>query len=126
MNRINIQPIPFHPTLTKVQKQSEVSNTSQSSFAQIFDQFKEIEPLKISKHATERMQLRDISISDHEWDIITEKISEAKQKGVKQPLVILDQATLIVSATNHTVITALDRQEAKEQLFTNIDGTIVL
>jgi flagellar operon protein len=48
------------------------------------------------------------------------------QKGVKQPLVILDQATLIVSATNHTVITALDRQEAKEQLFTNIDGTIVL
>ena len=126
MNRITIHPIPFQPNLTKVQKQSEVSNASQSNFAQILDQFKTIEPLKISKHATERMQLRDISISDHEWDVITEKVSEAKQKGVKQPLVILDQATLIVSATNHTVITALDRQEAKEQLFTNIDGTIVL
>ena len=126
MNRINIQPVPFHPTLTKVQKQSEVSNTNQTNFAQIFDQYKTVEPLKISKHASERMQLRDISISDHEWDVITEKVSEAKQKGVKQPLVILDQATLIVSATNHTVITALDRYETKEQLFTNIDGTIVL
>ena len=126
MNRINIQPVPFHPTLTKVQKQSEVISTTQSNFAQIFDQYKTIEPLKISKHASERMQLRDISISNHEWEIITEKVSEAKQKGVKQPLVILDQATLIVSATNHTVITALDRYEAKEQLFTNIDGTIVL
>ena len=126
MNRINIQPVPFHPTLTKVQKQSEVSNTNQTNFAQIFDQYKTVEPLKISKHASERMQLRDISISNHEWEIITEKVSEAKQKGVKQPLVILDQATLIVSATNHTVITALDRYEAKEQLFTNIDGTIVL
>jgi len=126
MNRINIHPVPFHPTLTKVQKQLEVSNTKQSNFAQIFDHYKSVEPLKISKHASERMQLRNISISEHEWDVITEKISEAKQKGVKQPLVILDQATLIVSATNNTVITALDRYEAKEQLFTNIDGTIVL
>ena len=126
MNRINIHPIPFHPNVTKVHKQLERSETNQSSFSQMLNHYNTIEPLKISKHASERMQLRDISISDQEWNVITEKVSEAKQKGVKQPLVILDQATLIVSAANHTVITALDRQEAKEQLFTNIDGTIVL
>ena len=126
MNRINVHQIPFHPNVTKVHKQLERSNTNQSSFSQMLNHYNTIEPLKISKHASERMQLRDISISDQEWNVITEKVSEAKQKGVKQPLVILDQATLIVSAANHTVITALDRQEAKEQLFTNIDGTIVL
>ena len=126
MNRINIHPIPFHPNATKVPKQLETSIKNQSNFAQILDQYTAIEPLKISKHASERMQLRDISISDQEWNVITKKVSEAKQKGVKQPLVILDQATLIVSAANHTVITALDRHETKEQLFTNIDGTIVL
>lgn len=38
----------------------------------------------------------------------------------------MDQAALIVSAKNGTVITAMERDEAKEQLFTNIDGTIVL
>jgi len=126
MNRINIHPVPFHPNVTKVHKQLERSETNQSSFSQMLNHYNTIEPLKISKHASERMQLRDISISDQEWNVITEKVSEAKQKGVKQPLVILDQATLIVSAANNTVITALDRQEAKEQLFTNIDGTIVL
>ena len=126
MNRINIHPVPFHPNVTKVHKQLERSNTNQSSFSQMLNHYNTIEPLKISKHASERMQLRDISISDQEWNVITEKVSEAKQKGVRQPLVILDQATLIVSAANNTVITALDRQEAKEQLFTNIDGTIVL
>ena len=126
MNRINIHPVPFHPNVTKVHKQLERSNTNQSSFSQMLNHYNTIEPLKISKHASERMQLRDISISDQEWNVITEKVSEAKQKGVKQPLVILDQATLIISAANNTVITALDRQEAKEQLFTNIDGTIVL
>ena len=51
---------------------------------------------------------------------------EARQKGVNQPLVLMDQAALIVSAKNATVITAMDRTEAKQQLFTNIDGTIVL
>jgi len=39
---------------------------------------------------------------------------------------LMDQAALIVSAKNSTVITAMDRIEAKDQLFSNIDGTIVL
>ena len=41
-------------------------------------------------------------------------------------IVLMDQAALIISAKNATVITAMDRTEAKQQLFTNIDGTIVL
>ena len=72
------------------------------------------------------MQLRDISITESEWDLISNKVNEAKSKGVNQPLVLLDHAALIISARNNTVITAMDRNEAKEQLFTNIDGTIVL
>ena len=126
MNRINVHSIPFHPNLNPVQKKQDVISTGQSNFSQILEQLTTSDSLKISKHATERMNLRNISISEQEWNVIAQKVSEAKQKGVKQPLVVLDQATLVVSATNNTVITALDRQEAKQQLFTNIDGTIVL
>ena len=82
--------------------------------------------LKISKHATERLAERNIHISDAEWAHVTEKVNEAKMKGIKESLVLMDQAALIVSAKNSTVITAMDRMEAKDQLFTNIDGTIVL
>lgn len=123
MNRINIHQIPFQPNLSKPKNLVAQPN---ASFAQYLEEVTTNDTLKISKHANERMQLRDISISEHEWETISTKVSEAKSKGVNQPLVLLEQAALIISAKNNTVITALDRQEAREQLFTNIDGTIVL
>lgn len=82
--------------------------------------------LTISKHAGNRMDQRKIEIEPHVWDVIKEKVNEAKQKGVNDSLVLLNNAALIVSAKNNTVVTVMDRQEAGEQIFTNIDGTIVL
>ncbi|MEK4228737.1 TIGR02530 family flagellar biosynthesis protein [Solibacillus sp. FSL H8-0538] len=124
MNRMNIQRIPYHPPI-----QSTVSPKTQpakQSFVEHLQQATTSQELKISKHANERLIERNIAISDEEWQTVTAKVFEARDKGVKQPLVIMDQAALIVSAKNSTVITAMDRSEAKEQLFTNIDGTIVL
>ncbi|MER1990690.1 MAG: TIGR02530 family flagellar biosynthesis protein [Solibacillus isronensis] len=124
MNRVNIQHIPYHPPIKPIVKQ----NTEQVSKQSFMDHLKQAtgDELKISKHASERLNERNISITDREWQQISKKVFEAKNKGVKQPLVLLDQAALIVSAKNATVITALDRNEAKQQLFTNIDGTILL
>ncbi|WP_431030457.1 TIGR02530 family flagellar biosynthesis protein [Lysinibacillus sp. LZ02] len=121
MNKITIQHVPFRPALTPKQN---VQETQVKSFHEHFRQAQQ--ELKISKHASERMQERNIEISEAEWQEVTDKVFEAREKGVKQPLVLMDQAALIVSAKNATVITAMDRYEAKSQLFTNIDGTIVL
>ena len=122
VNKITIQHVPFHPTLSPKQP---VKETASTTFLDHLQQATRQE-LKISRHASERMQERNIQISDEEWQHVTNRVLEARDKGVKQPLVLLDQAALIVSAKNATVITALDRHEAKSQLFTNIDGTIVL
>ena len=46
--------------------------------------------------------------------------------GVKESLVLVDDAALIVSAKNNTVITAMNRAEATAQIFTNINGTILM
>ncbi|MER2125891.1 TIGR02530 family flagellar biosynthesis protein [Solibacillus sp. FSL H8-0523] len=123
MNRVTIQHIPYHPPIQPTVK--SVGQASKQSFIDHLKQASE-QHLKISKHASERLTERNISISEGEWQQITEKVFEAKDKGVNQPLVLLDQAALVVSAKNATVITALDRAEAKQQLFTNIDGTIVI
>lgn len=82
--------------------------------------------LKISKHARTRMEQRNIEISPAKWQQIEEKITEAKAKGVKEPLVLLKNAALVVSAKNNTVITMMPRNEANGQIFNNIDGTIIV
>ncbi|KGR73897.1 TIGR02530 family flagellar biosynthesis protein [Ureibacillus sinduriensis] len=125
MNRISIQHLPLQLTI-QTQKTKIGSVQSKQSF---FDHLQEVtsnQPLKISKHANDRIMERNISISEQEWQRVSEKVVEARSKGVNQPLVLMDQAALIVSAKNETVITAMERSETKNQLFTNIDGTIVL
>ncbi len=109
---------------SKTAKQSARLSTS---FAVQLDHAIQDDPnIQISKHAKIRMEQRGISISPQTWEEIGEKMKEAKSKGVKDSLVLLKDAALIVSATNKTVITALDREEASSQIFTNINGTILI
>lgn len=121
MEKINLHRLPMQPIIRPSQ---QVQSTKQS-FSQ---QLKEVQTsqLKVSKHATERLAERNIHISDTEWQRVSDKVLEAKSKGIKESLVLMEQAALIVSAKNATVITAMGRSEANDQIFTNIDGTIVL
>ncbi|WP_042348915.1 TIGR02530 family flagellar biosynthesis protein [Bacillus massiliigorillae] len=82
--------------------------------------------LTISKHAQMRMQQRNIEIHPKTWALIEQKVQEAKNMGVKDSLVLLNNAALIVSAKNNVIVTAMGREEANAQIFTNINGTILL
>lgn len=122
--RIPIQPTTLHSfAKQKVGK----TKTPNLSFSKHLDLAKTNEStLKISKHASFRMSERNITIAPHVWNEIEMKINEAKQKGVNDSLVLLSNAAMIVSAKNNTVVTVVNRQEAESQIFTNIDGTIVM
>lgn len=125
MDKLNLHRIPSQPIIRQGQALGSTPSTKQSFLEHLNNAVQPAE-LKISKHASERLAERNIHISDAEWAHVNEKVNEAKLKGIKESLVLMDQAALIVSAKNSTVITAMDRMEAKDQLFTNIDGTIVL
>lgn len=123
MDRLSIHRVPLQPT---IREQLLKSAKPQMSFQHHLQEVTEKQELKLSKHANERLLERDIQITEQEWQIVSDKVFEARAKGVKQPLVLMNQAALVISAKNATVITAMDRMEAKNQLFTNIDGTILL
>ncbi|WP_066173043.1 TIGR02530 family flagellar biosynthesis protein [Bacillus marinisedimentorum] len=84
------------------------------------------QPLKVSKHAEKRLQDRNITVQESTWKKLNERMAEARNKGIQDSLVVLKDAALIVSATNNTVITAMNREEAQSQIFTNINGTILI
>ncbi|TFE02763.1 TIGR02530 family flagellar biosynthesis protein [Jeotgalibacillus salarius] len=119
MEQIRFNPI-HTPPAAPVKKQ-----VKQSGFA---DKLQQVigEELKFSRHANERLSSRNIQISQDQWQRVTDKINEADSKGVKDSLVLLEQAALIVSVKNRTVITAMDKKDLQDQIFTDIDGTIIL
>lgn len=126
MTKINFitQPFPLQKGLPSRNVQT-AKQTSTQTFGDLLAE-QTNGKLKISKHASNRLKERNIHIDEKQWAKITTKVQEAKAKGVNESLVLLNNAALIVSAKNATVITAMDLQEAENQLFTNINGAIVL
>jgi|SRR5690606_2291763 len=86
----------------------------------------DVSNLKVSKHAQMRLEQRKINISSAKWSQISEKMNEAKIKGVTDALVVMEDVALVVSTKNNTVVTAIHNEEAVNKIFTNINGTILL
>lgn len=80
--------------------------------------------VKFSKHAEMRMQARNIDLTQTQKDKINNAVSMAQKKGVKDSLVILDNMAFVVNVSSKTVITAVNNNELKENVFTNIDGAV--
>jgi flagellar operon protein len=128
MNSFNYHSVTSQPLIRgEFKKPEKISQGQSSNFAAALQTALEnSEGLTISRHAKERLEQRGIQINPSRWEQISEKIKEAKKMGVKDSLVLLDNAALIVSAKNETVITAMNRDEAATHIFTNINGTILM
>lgn len=123
--RVPLQPITSRNTVSKTLSQN---TKMEKPFSQHFNEALKVgsKQLTISKHASVRMEQRGIKIDPPLWDKIAAKVDEAKQKGINESLVLTKNAALIVSAKNQTVITAMDKDEASSQIFTNITGAIIV
>ncbi len=83
-------------------------------------------PLKFSKHASMRLENRNISLSREQNERLESGVRKAGEKGIQDSLVIVDSLAFIVNIPNKTVVTALDKSEADESIFTNIDGAVII
>lgn len=82
--------------------------------------------VKFSNHAIDRMQSRGIYYSPEDVAKLNEAVKKAAAKGSKDSLVLMKDSALIVSVRNNTVVTVMDQAALKENVFTNIDSTIVI
>ena len=133
MNNIN-----FNPNFTSIEQVAgtylnpavesrPLGNINGASFEEIFKQkLESASELKFSKHATQRLDDRNIELTEEQSLRLTEGVQKAQAKGITDSLVLVDTLAFIVNVPNQTVVTAMDQTESDENIFTNIDGAVIV
>lgn len=124
---INGQIHPIEPIGGFSQQKSTEKSKKNVDFKDILK--KEIngkEGFNISAHAAERLRSRSISLNEQDMKTINEGINKAEQKGCKNSVILYKDLALVTSIKNRTVITAVDKNGAKDNIFTNVDSVLLL
>jgi flagellar operon protein len=82
--------------------------------------------VKFSKHATMRLQNRNIDLTDSQNARLQQGMEQASKKGIQESLILIDSLAFIVNVPNRTVVTAMDQTETASSVFTNIDGAVIM
>ena len=118
------EPGEFDKALDHALKPGTPSAPGGAGLAKDLSQIKQ--PLKFSTHASQRMQERKIKLDEPTLAKVNDAVDKAAAKGLEDTLVLTSDAALIVSVKNRTVITAMDKSQLTGNVFTNIDGAIIV
>ena len=110
VQKTSVAEVPFETVLRQKQAQNVLDQSS----------------LKFSKHAVNRLSDRNIYLTDAQNVRLENGVKQASEKGIKESLVLVDSLAFIVNVPNKTVVTALDQTEANSNIFTNIDGAVII
>ncbi len=96
------------------------------SFEDVLQQKVESSTVRFSKHASQRLTDRNISLSDDQLDRLQKGAQLSTEKGIKESLVLMDNYAFIVNTQNNTVVTAMEKGNEGENIYTNIDGAVLV
>ena len=99
--------------------------TSGRTFQEIFEK-QSRQTISFSKHANQRTEERNINITQNDLNRLQDACDKADKKGIKDALVVMDNSAFIINTPSRVVITALDKNEMKNNIFTNIDGAVFI
>jgi flagellar operon protein len=114
------------PNLTPNTNQRQNVTPSQGFDSILQQQINQQTEVKFSKHALDRLQARNIKLTKEDISKINDAVNKAAEKGVKEALIIMGNTALVTSIKNKTVITAVTEDNLKSNVFTNIDGAVII
>jgi flagellar operon protein len=126
-DRITIIPQPISPARPSgpARKQQQAPASGAGSFDQLLRNKIDQGNVKFSKHAVDRMNSRGIQFSTNQIERLEQAVAQVNNKGGKESLVMIDDTALVVSVKNDTVVTVVDREQLKNNVFTNIDSAVI-
>jgi len=78
-----------------------------------------------SRHALERLQRRGIELGEQQLHRLGDGVDRAAGKGSRASVVFVDGTAFVVAVPKRTVLTAVDPEHMREQVFTNIDSAVI-
>jgi flagellar operon protein len=123
INGINVPFLPVGGVETLKKISTPIKEVSNKSFEDVLGE--EITRVKFSQHAKTRIEERNLDISTEDLSKLDEAINKASEKGSKESLIFLKDMAFIVNVKNRTVVTAMDGDQVKDNVFTNIDSAIL-
>ncbi len=127
--KINFPIVSGNPRPEQTQKAvTDVSGTEEKdSFQSILtDMLRKNSEVNFSKHAVKRAVDHNIELTDESLTRLNEGVKMASEKNLEEPLILVGRTAFLVNIPNNTVITAVDSSDMKGNVFTNIDGTVII
>lgn len=125
--RINNRPIlPYEPIDNSPKTESKTQKKPSISFKDILNNTLQDQSLKISNHAQQRLQQRNVVLSAQDMNKLENAIKKAELKGAKESVLFYKDTAFVTSIRNKTIITAVDSNSAEENIFTNIDSAVIV
>lgn len=84
------------------------------------------EPIAFSKHAMSRAEERGIEVTPTLMDQLADSVERAQAKGATNILAFDATRAFIINVPHGRVITTMSQEEMEENIFTNIDGAVLL
>lgn len=91
-----------------------------------FNKLLNSECIKLSYHASKRLEQRGIELGKNHLEKIAEAVDKAASKGSKETLVLMEETAFIVNVKNRTIVTAVNGPSLTEGVFTQIDSAIII
>lgn len=82
--------------------------------------------VNFSAHAVKRAMQNELDLSDDNLSRLGEGVKLAEEKNLDDTLILVGRNAFLVNVPNRTVITAVNSADMKGNVFTNIDGTVIV
>ncbi|MBS4032705.1 MAG: flagellar biosynthesis protein [Clostridiales bacterium] len=119
---------PIQPSAPARQPAKQPIKTgTQPAFSQVWQQeLQKGEAVMFSSHALQRLQTRSIELDAGDLAKINDAVAAAERKGARSSLLLYDDIAMVASIRNKTIITAMNGEELREHIFTNIDSAVII
>lgn len=125
--RVNPRHILPHEPIEQSPRKSQTTNkTTATSFKDVLNRTVEDKSIKISNHAQQRLQQRNVVLNAQDMSKLESAIKSAELKGAKESVLFYKDTAFVTSIKNKTIITAVDSNSAEENIFTNIDSAVIV